>query len=149
MKRSLLLVSVFGILFLSSCKHSTDASGGGGYRGSFSATVDGTAWVSMIDAHGTVHGIPDFSGASDSTLIDLQISPNVPYGDTGVHVFGDSLIGMSYWIASREYDALPKSGTAHLTKYTADSVFVTFNFTGKDSNGDSVVVTNGKINFVY
>jgi hypothetical protein len=156
---SFLLIAIAALTFSACKKNSTspnDGSGGGGLGGAFSATVNGRPWNDVIDGAGHISGVPDFSGTNDTSEFDLQIAVQVPYGDTGVFEEGDSLVGMTFSTGYNKalgvdttYFPIANSGSTHITAYTASKVAGTFNFTGKDTWGDSVVVTNGKINLSY
>ncbi len=124
--------------------------------GAFSATVNGKPWIDVLDSYGHIDGVPDFSGTNDTSEFDLQIAVQVPYGDTGVFEEGDSLVGVTFSTgydktidADTTYVPVANTGSTHITAYTASKITATFNFTGKDAHGDSVVVTNGTVNFSY
>ena len=162
MKRISLVLPVLigGIFSLSSCNQSSSPNNGGGAVNSgLTATVNGTAWTPTSTGPGDEYvgsdTVIDFSGANDSTYLDIRIQKYLPFGDTGTYSFTDpygnpsDTAGGTYSLHSVFYEPIPNSGTIRLTVWTASHITATFQFKAKDPKGDSVVITNGALDMDY
>lgn len=162
MKHTRFLLAFVTICFLSlsSCKQSTDNGGAGGAINSgLTATVNGAAWIPTFTSPGSEYinrdTVADFTGGNDTSALDIQIWPHLPFNDTGTYSFQDPLAnpgdtaGGTITIHGVIYEPVPKSGTIHLSVWTPSHVTASFNFKAKDSKGDSAVVTNGQLDMSY
>lgn len=147
------------VLAISACKTNTGPTNNPLF---LTATINGKAWTPTNTLppgffYSGSDTIIDFLSYDDTSSVDIQVHKRLPYGDTGTYPFGYPLqnfgdtAGGDYTITSRNlnYIPVPKTGTMHLSVWSATHITATFSFKAKDSNGDSVVVTNGQLDMGY
>jgi hypothetical protein len=136
---SFLLLALAAITF-TACKHSTDASGGGGANQVvMTATVNGNAWSGIIPFTGTYDGYYDFSAGDSNSDIAIYYYVN----DTGTYPIDDTTIIGSYLLGQDLYQSTAHSGFIHFSVLSKTQATGTFNFVAQDSAKKSVTITNG------
>jgi hypothetical protein len=148
MKQSLAVLTVISlfILVLSACRVVTGPvqTVTPPPSSQISATVDGKLWTPNIPFSSSSKF--SFGGDYDSTEMKMVFSQAI--NDTGTYPIGYGFYVDAYFeVDSTYYDAA--SGSTHLTFYSPAHITGTFNFVGKDTKGDSVVITNGQYDVTF
>jgi hypothetical protein len=147
-KTLLILVAIFTIFALSSCKKSTDTGNPATGNGSLSLTYDGNSWnaslsVQAVNTNGIINVTGSDSNAKQASIILMNITAAGTYEITTAS--GNSIRWTEGINANQTYlaNGILGSGTITVSEISATSIKGTFSCTGQNTNGDSTNITNG------